>query len=341
MEALRIFSMFCVLMVHTTFKACGAPGQEEITQAPWESLYFCTIASLSLIGVNCFVLISGYFGIKPRLKGILNFLFIVYFYRFGLYCSGILSAGGGISSKMLLKLLDPFSGEWFVGAYLGMYLLSPMMNAFMEKASREVLRKYVIVLLVLELMFGWLVPTWGMISNGYSTLSFCILYMIAGYVRRYVDVKKCRIMHCGLGYVGISVLVAVLYVMLMRYAPERYDSSISLHLYTYATPFIIVQSILLLVMFSKMNFSSRWVNFVAASTFSVYLIHCNDYVFPHYLEWARYVKETFWPWMWIVMDIAYVCAVFLACILVDQIRKLCWELVARRCMRTRLNARIY
>ena len=79
-ELLRIFAMILILLVHSGFKTIHAPSNEEIAWMPFSSFLRFFIQSLSVVGVNLFVLTSGWFGINVRLKRFASFLFQILFF---------------------------------------------------------------------------------------------------------------------------------------------------------------------------------------------------------------------------------------------------------------------
>ena len=78
-ELLRMIAMFLVLLVHADFFSLGEPTAEECVTNPVDVIPRLLFWSLSIACVDIFVLISGWFGIKPRVKGICNFLFQCFF----------------------------------------------------------------------------------------------------------------------------------------------------------------------------------------------------------------------------------------------------------------------
>lgn len=63
-EMLRILSMMMVLMVHFVGATFGLPTREQLYALDSGVLWKDVLESLSIVGVNCFVLISGYYGIR-------------------------------------------------------------------------------------------------------------------------------------------------------------------------------------------------------------------------------------------------------------------------------------
>ena len=81
-ELLRILSMFFVLIGHINGLIIGLPNKEFFTLDLSSSFLRVLIQGISVVGVNIFVLISGWFGIKTSLKGgsafIFQFLFLFF-----------------------------------------------------------------------------------------------------------------------------------------------------------------------------------------------------------------------------------------------------------------------
>ena len=83
-ELLRIIAMFFVLVLHSLFIAIGTPSQEQCIKTPGNAVFRLFLQSLAIVAVDIFVLISGWFGIKPTLKKMLSLLFQVFFLNFHL-----------------------------------------------------------------------------------------------------------------------------------------------------------------------------------------------------------------------------------------------------------------
>lgn len=69
MELLRMVAMFMVLLVHADYFALGAPSVEYIQTNQADSFLRIFFEAVSIVCVNVFVLISGYYGIRPTFKG--------------------------------------------------------------------------------------------------------------------------------------------------------------------------------------------------------------------------------------------------------------------------------
>ena len=78
-ELLRIFAMMLVLLVHANYLSLGSVTQSEITTSPFGGFVRIFCEQLCIVSVNLFVLISGWFGIRPTLKKFATLLFQILF----------------------------------------------------------------------------------------------------------------------------------------------------------------------------------------------------------------------------------------------------------------------
>ena len=79
-ELLRLISMLLVVFTHVSFWALGAPGLEDIQRNFTDATIRVSLQSLGIPCVNIFVMISGWYGIKPSRLGVTAFLFQCIFY---------------------------------------------------------------------------------------------------------------------------------------------------------------------------------------------------------------------------------------------------------------------
>lgn len=118
MELLRIVAMYMILVYHVVFY--------ELYDYRANDPVFASLVTVLHIGVPLFVLISGYFGIKPTLKGFLKLYLALLFYNLLFYAIRCLLGDEQFSLKPFVKLFFPFSiGKrwWFFKVYLMLYLI--------------------------------------------------------------------------------------------------------------------------------------------------------------------------------------------------------------------------
>ena len=129
--------MFMVLIVHADFIATGSPTNDEISIFPLKSFVKFLIEALTIIAVNVFVLISGWFGIRPKVSSFFKLFFQVAFIN-AICVTAILFTGEKIPLKDVIKnIVMADDGQWFVKIYMLLYLLSPVLNKYAETVSKK------------------------------------------------------------------------------------------------------------------------------------------------------------------------------------------------------------
>lgn len=322
-ELLRLVAMFLVLTLHGYGVALGLPLKEDFQISPLTASARTIIESFSIVCVNVFVLISGWFGIKPSIKGFASFIFQCLFFS---VCVTVVAPLLGIGDALSLSDIGGmfFLGKyyyWFVRCYLCLYILAPVLNAFIQSAGKKT---YIIVLaglFAIQTVYGW---TGSMIDfdRGYSVLSFVGLYLLARYVKLHGGALFSLNKWADLAiYIGLSLILAVAY-----YTAVMLDlGEVSSHLFVYINPLVIASALFLLLFFSKIDFRSKAVNYIARSAFAVYLLHLNVKVWDSFLDTCfRFYAGNGFPRAFF-MILLFILSLFAVAILIDQIRLLLWK----------------
>ena len=76
-ELLRIIAMILVLLTHTGYGKCDI---SLVHSDIWKAIGTYEVDSCIFVCVPCFVVISGYFGIRWKWKGLFNYLFQIGFW---------------------------------------------------------------------------------------------------------------------------------------------------------------------------------------------------------------------------------------------------------------------
>lgn len=204
-ELLRIISILLVCILHANFSALDVPAISRESSSLFVDFVRLEYESIALVAVNVFILISGYFSIKINSQRIIGLCFTIFFWNILLSLAAVCL--GWISLSQGFKLLIPGLNDWFVQCYLLLVLVSPLCNYFVGSISVADLKKYILVFLVLEFLFGWLV-FWGYaFYGGYSLLHFIGIYLIG----RYMELSKFKI--------NISIGKAILNFVILMSGP--------------------------------------------------------------------------------------------------------------------------
>ena len=273
-ELLRIITMILVMVVHANFRALSAPTVADAVTAPSSAFLRFLTESFSIICVNVFVLISGWFGIHFKWKRFIEFLFQVFFF--------------GIIIYIVICLIDPHKikliknvfmtnawNYWFVKCYLFLYIVSPILNAFVEKATQKQFLTILILFFIVQTFYGWATNGITWFNRGYSGISFAGLYLLARYIRLY----PAKWFSHSLKF---DLLVYLIFVVLNTFCAFFFTrtghASITTRLFLYTSPFVILASIHFLLIFTKFTITSKTINWIAASCFAIYLTHSNSFL---------------------------------------------------------------
>ena len=314
-ELLRIVAILFVLIGHVGV-VMGLPSEEDWALTPISSLIRILFSSFAVGGVDIFVLISGWFGIRSSSKGIGKFVYQVLFLLWSIYMVAIFCGKASFTVEGIKTSMGLTEGYWFVMAYLGLYILSPVLNAFCEYATKKQFRLLLLSFYCFQIYYSWVT---GFVNyfEGYSIVMFCGLYLTARYVRIYpvefIEQKSLQI------YFLCSIFVFVIATMgLWRWGH-------ALRMIRYDNPVVILAAVSLLQFFSKWQFHSKFINWMATGCFAVYIIHFNPFVFRYYREGVLWISGQYCHILFLIAMGLFLLLVFVACVLIDKVRIISWE----------------
>lgn len=319
-ELLRIVAMFLVLMVHADFFSLGAVTPQEIRLSPLDAILRVFFEAISINCVNIFVLISGWFGLHASFKGGFKFLFQCFFFLFLIYVVSLLLGVSKINTESIKDLCVANNWNWFIKAYLLLYILSPVLNAFAENSSRYQFLTVLLSFYAFQFVYGWIFTSaTEFICEGYSISSLIGLYLLARFVNIYgTEIKNLSMLRCLLICLGICCIVTFLYVV-----PSFYNIDVTFlggHFLSYISPSTIVCSLLMLLAFSKIQLQSKKINFIAKSSFAVYLLHLNLNLVLYYKELFITLHNYFSVVVFWIVAFMTMFIIFMLAVILDQIR---------------------
>ena len=214
-EILRIIAMCMIIIMHYIVKGIDTPKLSvdmSLSNMIWWLLY-----AFSVGAVNIYVLISGYFlaDSKWHLDKVFSLYLTVWVYSafvpLTLGALGKLDLGS-LSLGDWQQILLPIEYEhyWFATAYVMMYVLTPVLAIAVRSLSREILRSVITGLVflfsLLKSVNPYLIP-WDKYGN--DVLWFIVLFMIAGYIRRFGVPGNISVKARLMTYVLVSVLIFI------------------------------------------------------------------------------------------------------------------------------------
>ncbi|MEN6414755.1 MAG: acyltransferase [Veillonellales bacterium] len=324
-EALRILAMLMIVSLHYL----GHGGVLQATPYSTNYLLGWFINAFCKVGVNCYVLISGYFLVKSsdfKIKKACDLWIEVFFYSAGIFLLFYSLNIIPLSTKGLLKSFLPIKLEayWFVTAYMGLYILYPYLNKLITNLSKRDYQKFIFVLLGIFSIYSFVGDTFHVVG-GSSLIWFIVLYCIGGYFRLFDDFSNKNKMF--LFYVIMSIFIFITKITLYSIGSHfgfatKGGSEI---FYAYNSPILLCSSVALFLFFKNVTVDRIWllhlINFFAPLTFGVYLIHDNDFVRANIWRYWLNTPAFYDSQYFLLHYIMSVISVFVICALIDKIRQ--------------------
>ena len=324
-ELFRILSMLMIVAHHYVVNSGLLECIDAQRSLSGQDYFLLLFGWGGKTGINCFVLITGYFMCTSNItwKKLCKLLGEVYFYNIIIWCLFFFSGYETFSIKGILKVFFPFFtvADNFTGCFLLFYLLIPFLN----KMIHTLTEKEHFLLMAWCLGVYVILPSFAKANVVLNYVTwFSVLYVIAAYIRLYpknwFDSEKITGLMAGtsllLSWTSVIVL-AILSRMDGKEVGICYffvaDSNKVLALATGIGAFLFFKNL-------KIGYS-KIINTIATSTFGVLLIHANS--------------DTMRRWLWkdicnnvgvyqegniILHGIISVAIIYMACTVIDIIR---------------------
>jgi len=277
-ELLRIISMILIIAHHfAVHGGFGYKSEEILLNRFW--IQFLAIGGK--IGVNVFILITGYFLInskKTKVIKLIKLVFQMLTYSYIGFALTLITKKEEYRGRLLVQHLLPISYGiwWFASCYVILYLLHPYLNVILNSISREKFKNLLLLVFTLWCfiptisMYVWtFAPSLEILSYNKSSLFwFVYLYSLAAYIRKYpIGENK------GIKYVAVSFalyLIKWIITVILDVTDNKSDSN---NLFEMNNLLILAISLALFIGFTNFTIESSFINFVSATTFGIYLIH--------------------------------------------------------------------
>lgn len=181
-ELFRIIAMLMVVTVHynSAFLPVSLHMSEHfnLDTVSVHSITQSIIESLAVVCVNCFLVITGFYGIRFKGKKFWN-LWVVLFFIYVPCEIAMEIYHGEILPKTLLTDVIAFTHEnYYAQCYLMLLFLSPVLNTFIDKNGKKIL-PYALVFWGIEIVFDWIRHNQSLgFAQGYSLIHFILMYIL-------------------------------------------------------------------------------------------------------------------------------------------------------------------
>ena len=154
-----------------------------------------------------------------------------------------------------------------------------------------------------------------------DNLNYGLLYLIGGFLKKSKSEYVLQI-KAGKSYWITTLLIFLLAYVLFKSGLITDASAMQYSFigYSYAAPLVILQAVFLFLVFARVQFTNRFVNWCASSCLAIFLIHMH----PAIKEMGYYaITESFYDlsvWQHFVYLLLLIIGVFFGSILIDKIR---------------------
>lgn len=319
-ELLRIIAMFFIMCHHFIVNSLynfQLGGQNGLTI---EYGTYSMLEGFFYVGVNCFLLISGYYGIRLRASKIWSMYLQLGFYGVGCYLFEALVYHKAITHTLVTKSVFILSHPcwWFVANFLLLMFLSPWINHGIQRMSKNQYRFALIGFTFVQVYLGWFWQKTCYDVDGYSLLNFVYIYVIGGYIGRFVTKDsfakyrwKALIM-----YVLCAVLWGICNILKL-YTDIPFGNN-----HGYNNPIVVGGAVALFMFVLSYSFHNKYINWIAGGAFATYLItdaaYVGYYLYTGYGHAIHSLDLSLWLTIVVTMLLALV--ILLICSCIDHLR---------------------
>ena len=293
-------------------------------------------------GVNGFGIISGIVGHKRHKFSNMIFIWIeTFFYSTTISFYNYIKYKTIKSKKRFFLSFVPIymRSHWYASAYFCMYPFLPIINHGINNISRDLLRNVVIILVSIYSIYDMIVTImirkndYHFLNSGYTPLWLIILYIIGGYLGKYL-LSKFKITKIINHIFWILIYLCssffsyeVFFVILQR----KYKIFCQVFI-CYISPTVLLQAFSLILVFSRLNikncFMKKIISFFTPLTFNITLIHLrlmsDKYYYSH--KFKEYFKKLA-PKFLLFKTFGLAILIYLFCAFIDYFRFLLFKIL--------------
>jgi hypothetical protein len=267
---------------------------------------------LSIVAVNGFILISGYYKMNFNFRKLFDLYTQVFFYSVVISAIFWLLKIEPITIKEILRTVFPLvmGRWWFISIYILLFLLSPFINLALSNMDKKVHEQLIIILLIFNVILPSLNYTYFQ-DGGYGIENFIFLYCVGDYIRKY-DIPKLN--YILIYFASCFVLLGIIIFF------KKYDIHIN-RLLSYNFILTEISAINLFLFFKNIKIQSLLINKVAASVFAIYLISDHPYIRNVLYTKILFTAHYYYSTLFIPHMIASLIAIFVCCLFLELIRQ--------------------
>ncbi len=324
LELYRIITMLLIIAHHYVLNSGLMDGPiNAANYMSGPSLFLLMFGAFGKTGINCFVLISGYFMCKSRIsaKKFAKLFGEVVFYDVLINIIFWVTGYAPFTLKAFVRNILPFTqvAQNFTGCFILFYLSIPFLNMLIQRMTQKQ-HIYLLVLLGFTYVLMGTVPFFKVDMNYFSW--YMVLYFIASYIRLYPAKIFDKTALWGI-LTLFFVAVSLVSVVACSWVNQKFGR---LHPYTFMTDsntlLAVLMSVSSFLFFKNIKLPySPFINTVSGTTFGVLLIHAAGESMRNWL-WRDVLNNAgmYGSRYMILHAVGSVLGVFIVCSVIDLLR---------------------
>lgn len=336
MELLRIIAMFMILVIHANMIALQRPTSAELISNPIATTTRYFIESFGIMGVNIFVMLSGWFLIKTRAKSFYSLVFQVVVLWGGCFLVFLLIGKTKLTVNNLFEIIAFTRWDWFIKAYIVLMIIAPILNTFVNCSSEKQQRILILGFFLFSITYGWVGGANRFFVDGYGPLLFIGIYLLSQYAHHALEKDStpstvCRLLSFDKKYDLLVFLTCVIINTTMGLYGLYMGKHIYGIVYAYTNPVTIIAALYLLLFFSKLKIEyNKIVNMLAAGSFAVYLLHSQVDIRPFFNKSVQFLYSSYNSISCVVMILVFLVLVYIASVAIDLPRLWMWNKLSEK-----------
>lgn len=331
LELLKIIALMLIVISHSV------PYYGDTTSISFIDLGIATnditvfilnlIRCFGQIGNILFIICSSYFLLeskKSKKEKILNIILDSFVISMLFVLIAVLLKCN-ITSKDFIKQFLPITSQnnWFIGCYLLLYIIHPLMNIIISSLNKKQLFRIDLILIFLYCIVQFVIDG----KYYYNELiGFILIYFLVAYIKLYMInfVKNIKINFILIlvSLIGMVILLIITNILGLKF---NIFSDKLLYWNKISNPMYILLSIGLFNIFNSKKFVNKFINYISSLSLIFYMIHDN-------LLFRRYIKPEFYklvfPYghilIWVIIEaiILFICGMLISTIYKETIQKI-------------------
>ena len=318
LELFRIITMLLIVAHHYVVNSGLTAVDGPVYSAPASkaSIFLFLFGAWGKIGINCFVMITGYFMCKSQItaKKFAKLVGEWLLYRYAIHLIFIITGYEALTLKSIIEIIVPITNisQNFTSCFVVFWLFIPFLNILISHINE---RQHFYLLLLAGFTYVFLGTAHRVTMNYVSW--FIVLYLIASYIRIYP--KK------WMDSIAVTAIMLILSVLVSA-ASVVVCAKIGKNAFLFVTDsntfLAVLVGVFAFLFFKNIKIPyNKLINTIAASTFGVLLIHAHSdamrqWLWKDTLDNVGHYGDKYMP----LYVIGCVLCVFIVCVIIDVIR---------------------